>query len=183
MAASTLPRTVARAQLCHARRPDRVGRELGIEIADGLRRHAHIRGDEPLERASAPIARVGVARGRNDDAFGMHVDRVRRHAGIAAAEIEMVCHGAGEGDDAAVGEDRREDEDVLQVLAATVGIVVDVEIAWLEASLIGHWCTQARKISDIEPRCIGISSAWATTLPNASNSAADASCASRTMFE
>ena len=72
---------------------------------------------------------VGIARGRNDDAFGVHVDRVRRHAGIAAAEIEMVRHGAGEGDDAAVDEDRREDEDVLQMLAAAVGVVVDVEIA------------------------------------------------------
>ena len=38
-------------------------------------------------------------------------------------------------------------------------------------------------MSDIGPSCIGISSAWATTLPWRSNSAADASCASRTMFE
>ena len=126
---------------------------------------------------------VGVARGRNDDAFGVHVDRIRRHAGIAAAEIEMMRHRAGEGDDAAVDEDRREDEDVLQVLAAAVGIVVDVEVAGLEAGRSGTARTQARKISDIEPRCMGISSAWATTLPCASNSAADASCASRTMLE
>ena len=125
-----LPRTVSRAEFSHARHPNGIGRELGVEVADGLRRHAYIRGNEPLERASVPIARVGISRGRNDDAFGVHVDRIRRHAGIAAAEIEMVCHGAGEGDDAAIDEDRREDEDVLQVLAATVGVIVDVEIAW-----------------------------------------------------
>ena len=83
---------------------------------------------------------VGVARRRDDDALGVHIDRVRRHARIAAAEIEMVRRRAGERDQFALDEDRREDEHVLQVLAAAVGIVVDVEVAGLAACASVHCC-------------------------------------------
>ena len=53
-------------------------------------------------------------------------------AGRAAAEIEMVRHRGAEADDAAVDEDRREDEDVGDVLAALERVVVDQEVAFLE---------------------------------------------------
>ena len=53
-------------------------------------------------------------------------------AGRAAAEIEMVRHRGAEADDPAGDEDRREDEDVRDVLSALERVVVDQEVAFLQ---------------------------------------------------
>ena len=53
-------------------------------------------------------------------------------AGRAAAEIEMVRHRGTEAHDPSADEDRREDEDIGDVLAALKGVVVDQKIAFLQ---------------------------------------------------
>ena len=123
---------ITRAQFSHARLTNRIGRELRVEVTDRLRGNPYIRRHEPFQRSAIPVARVSISRGRYDDAFGMHIDGVGRHAGIAAAQVEVVRHRAGERDDTFPKKNRREYENVLEVLATTVGVVVDVEIAGLE---------------------------------------------------
>src|SRR5690606_33831857 len=121
------------AQLAHTFCAHRIRGELGVEIADGLSRNPDIRGNQTLQRATAfPVARVAEAGGREDQAFGVHVDGFGGQAGVAAAKVQVVGNGAGETDQFSFKEDRRIDEDVLQVLAARVRVIGDVEVAFFQ---------------------------------------------------
>ena len=73
-----------------------------------------------------------VARGREAQAFLVDVRGMDVEAGRATAQVEMVRHRGAEADDAALHEDRREDEDVGDMLAALEGVVVDEEVAFLQ---------------------------------------------------
>lgn len=127
-----LVRAVALAELLHAQDADGVGRELRVEVADGEIGHAHIGGDEPLERAAVPVALEAVAAGRNAQALLIDVAGMDVEARRAAAEVEMMCDRRPEAHDPARNEDRREDEDVGDVLAALEWIVIDQEVAFLQ---------------------------------------------------
>src|SRR3546814_14824722 len=66
---TTLFRSEAGAELLHARGAHAVRRELGVEVADGLVRHADVGAHQPLQRAAVPVAAQVVFRRREDDAF------------------------------------------------------------------------------------------------------------------
>src|SRR5262249_2603355 len=99
-----------------------------VEVADRLLGHADVRADEPLERSAVPVApHVPLAR-RKDDALLVEVPRLGVQAGRAAAEVEMMRYGGAEPDDAALDEDRGEQEDLRYVLAALERMVVEIEV-------------------------------------------------------
>ncbi len=109
---------VALAELLHPHHADRVGGELGVEVANGEVGHAYVGGDQSFERAAVPVMLETVLAGWEADALLVDVARVDVEAGRATAEIEMVGDRGAEADDPTADEDRREDEDVGNVLAA-----------------------------------------------------------------
>ncbi len=58
----------------------------------------------------------------------MDVARGRVETRGSAAEVDVMDHGGAEPDQRLFEEDRREDEDIRQMLAAVIGVVVDEEI-------------------------------------------------------
>ena len=134
------------AQLLNALAADRVGGELCVEIPNGLIRNSDVGGHQALQRPAVPVPLEVVDRRRKDNALRVDIDGIRGKTRIASAQIQVVRYRTGESDQFAVHEDRREDENVLEVLAAPVRIIVDVEIPFTQRIGGNHVCTGPENI-------------------------------------
>ena len=120
----------ARAKLADARRAHFRDRDLRRHVAAHQRRLARIGQNETLDVGQLAPG-VPDLEGRHEHALVKHFRRVggcrSRHG---AADVGLVRDGAREGDDFAIGENRRDKGHVGNVRqAALVGVVADVDVA------------------------------------------------------
>ena len=118
-------------ELLQAGLGDGVGGELGVQVADKQVGHPSVQAHQLFQAATVPILMPIPFGGRQAQTFRNHVRRAHVQARRAAAEVEVMGDAGRERDDRAIDEHRREDEDILQVLTALIGVVVDEKVAGL----------------------------------------------------
>ena len=122
-------RAVAGDELGELLLADMAGRELGAQVAEQLDRQADVLLEERHD-GLVELARLVELHRRDAQALGVDLGRIGGvGARDAAADIDVVADGAGEGQPLALVIERLEDEDVRQVHAAVERIVHDEDVA------------------------------------------------------
>ena len=99
-----------------------VGRDLGAEVAGRLLLGADI-GDEHLENVGIQPAASGDLHHRQHQALLIDLAASRQTPRLGAADVDMMGQVGSVSDNVPLMEDGRQDDDVVQVHAALVGIV------------------------------------------------------------
>ena len=109
-----------------------VGGQLGVEVAQHQVGRAHVEADELLQHAVAEVLLEVELEQGDTQALGVDIDGAGVGPGGAAADVDVVAERGAERHQLVVVEHRREDQDVVQVLAAAVRVVGDEPLAWLD---------------------------------------------------
>ena len=125
-------RPVAGIELQQAVLDQCAGLALGVDVGDALAPGAHVVLDQRHHRA-VELAVVEEPHRRHPQPLGVAVHRARVEAARQRAPHIRPVAGAGvEGDEAAVVMDRADQLHIVAVDAAGIGVVEDVDVAWLE---------------------------------------------------
>ena len=104
---------------------DGVRGELRVQITNGRLWHTHVGSDKAHQSAAIPNAGEAVFSRRKDKAFLMDVAGLRVQTRRPAPKIDVMHHRRAKPDEFVLKEDRRENEDIRQVLTAVKGVVVN----------------------------------------------------------